>query len=83
MWSDLTVGPSLRSNDGSLVLASRLSGGYKSALVLRCVGLVKFWFITSNVASPGQGYLNMSPIKCLWYAVERAFKMSSNLNFWI
>ena len=29
-----------RSNDGSLALVSCLSGGYKFALVLRCVGLV-------------------------------------------
>ena len=29
-----------RSNDGSLALVSFLSGGYKVALVLRCVGLV-------------------------------------------
>ena len=38
--SDLTFGPSFRSNDGSLTLVSCLSGGYKFALVLRCIGLV-------------------------------------------
>ena len=39
---DLTFGPSSRSNDGSLALVSCLSGGYKFASVLRCVGLVLF-----------------------------------------
>ena len=36
---DLGAPPS-RSNDGSLALVSCLSGGYKFASVLRCVGLV-------------------------------------------
>ena len=31
-----------RSNDGSLALVSCFSGGYKFALVLRCVGLVLY-----------------------------------------
>ena len=44
MWSDLTLGPSFRSNDGSLTLVSCLSGGYKFASVLQCVGLVKTLF---------------------------------------
>ena len=39
MWSDLTLAPS-RSNNGSLALVSCLSGGYKFASVLRCLGLV-------------------------------------------
>ena len=34
MWSDVTL------DDGSLALVSCLSGGYKFASVLRCVGLV-------------------------------------------
>ena len=38
-WSYLNLGPS-RSNDGSQNLVSCLSGAYKFALVLRCVGLV-------------------------------------------
>ena len=33
--------PPLRSNDGSLALVSCLFGGYKFALVFRCVGLVR------------------------------------------
>ena len=37
---DLTFGPPSRSNDGSLASVSCLSGGYKFALVLRCIGLV-------------------------------------------
>ena len=40
MFSDLTLGPLLRSNDGSLALVSCLFSGYKFASVLRCVGLV-------------------------------------------
>ena len=32
--------PLSRSNDGSLALLSCLFGGYKFALVLRCIGLV-------------------------------------------
>ena len=40
VWSDLTLAPPSRSNDGSLASVSCLSGGYKFALVLRCVGLV-------------------------------------------
>ena len=31
-----------RSNNGSLALVSCLSGGYKFASVLRCVGLVEY-----------------------------------------
>ena len=38
--SHLTVAPPSRLNDGSLVLVSCLSGGYKFASVLRCVGVV-------------------------------------------
>ena len=34
------LAPPSRSNDGSLALVSCLSGGYKFASVLRCVGLV-------------------------------------------
>ena len=34
MFSDLTLGPSSRSNDGSLALVSCLFGGYKFASVL-------------------------------------------------
>ena len=40
---DLGAPPS-RSNDGSLALGSCLSGGYKFASVLQCVGLVKLTF---------------------------------------
>ena len=36
------MAPPSRSNDGSLALVSCLSGGYKFASVLRCVGLVFF-----------------------------------------
>ena len=36
------MAPSSRSNDGLLALVSCLSGGYKFASVLRCVGLVTF-----------------------------------------
>ena len=39
--SALTLGTSLKVN-GSLALVSCLSGGYKFASVLRCVGLVLF-----------------------------------------
>ena len=42
MFSDLTLGSPSRSNDSSLALVSCLFGGYKFALVLRCVGLVTF-----------------------------------------
>ena len=43
MLLDLTFGPSFKvSNDGSLALVSCLSGGYKFASVLQCVGLVKY-----------------------------------------
>ena len=38
----LTFGPRSRSNVSSLALVSCLSGGYKFASVLRCVGLVFF-----------------------------------------
>ena len=38
---DLTFGPPSRSNDGSLALVSCLSGGYKFASVLQCIGLVR------------------------------------------
>ena len=44
-WSDLALGPPSRSNDGSLALVSCLSGGYKFALVQRCVGLVNYCFL--------------------------------------
>ena len=49
MLLDLTFGPPARSNDGSLALVSCLSGGYKFASVLRCVGLVYFWVSYSIV----------------------------------
>ena len=39
LMSDLTFGP---SNDGSLALVRCLSGGYRFASVLRCVGLVYY-----------------------------------------
>ena len=42
MCSDLTLDPFSRSKDGSLALVSCLSGGYKFASVLQCVGLVFF-----------------------------------------
>ena len=38
--SDLTFGPFFKVKDDSLALVSCLSGGYRFALVLRCVGLV-------------------------------------------
>ena len=38
--SDLTFFPPSRLNDGSLALVSCLSGGYRYASVLQCVGLV-------------------------------------------
>ena len=41
MWSELTLDPSSKVKDGSLALLSWLSGGYKFASVLRCVGLVQ------------------------------------------
>ena len=40
LMSDLTLALPSRSNDGSLSLLSCLSGGYRFASVLRCVGLV-------------------------------------------
>ena len=40
---DLTFGPSFKVNDGSLALVSCRSGGYKFALVLRCVSLVLYY----------------------------------------
>ena len=40
VWSDLTLAPPSRSNNGSLALVSCLSNGYKFASVFRCVGLV-------------------------------------------
>ena len=40
LMSDLTFGPSFKVNDGSLALVSCLSGGYRFASVLQCVGLV-------------------------------------------
>ena len=39
--------PPSRSNDGSLALVSCLSGGYKFALVPRCVGLVLIVFCSA------------------------------------
>ena len=42
MFSDLTMGPPSRSNDGLLALVSCLFGGYKFPSVLRCVGLVNY-----------------------------------------
>ena len=38
-WESFDVRFDLWSNDGSLALVSCLSGGYKFASVLRCVGL--------------------------------------------
>ena len=40
MLLDLIFGPPSWSSDGSLALVSCLSSGYKSASVLRCIGLV-------------------------------------------
>ena len=45
MCSDLTLGPSFKVNNGLLALVSCLSGGYKFASVLRCVGLVLGWIL--------------------------------------
>ena len=41
-WESSDVAPPSRSNNGSLALVSRLSGGFKFASVLRCLGLVIF-----------------------------------------
>ena len=41
--------PPSRSNDGSLALVSCLSGGYKFASVVRCVGLVITIFLVHNI----------------------------------
>ena len=40
--SSLTLAPCSRSNDGSLALVSCLSGGYRFASVLRCLGVVVY-----------------------------------------
>ena len=54
---DLTFGPLLqRQNDGSLALVSCLSGGYKFASVLRCVGLVFNVRVTFKVVPLFQDY---------------------------
>ena len=48
MWTDLTLGPSSRSNDDTLALMSCLSSGYKFASALRCLGLVAFILLEST-----------------------------------
>ena len=53
MFSDLTLVPPSRSNDGSLALVSCLFDGYKFASILQCVGLVGIciWcaFVTASL----------------------------------
>ena len=44
MFSDLTLGPSFKVKRWFAGLVSCLFGGYKFALVLRCVGLVMLCF---------------------------------------
>ena len=51
IFSDLTLGPLSRSNDGSLALVSCLFGGYKFALFLRCVDLVILGFLMADTSS--------------------------------
>ena len=53
MAGNLLISDPSRSNNGLLALVSRLSGGYKFASVLRCVGLVlyKMRYFIFNEAS--------------------------------